>query len=470
VVIIGGGIAGLAAAERLTRADRPIRVTVLEAQQRLGGVITSERADGFVIEHGPDVMVASKPAGIALATRLGLEDRVVTAGASVGSAYVMRRGRLVRLPAGMSGLVPGSLGALLETSLLSPAGKLRALLEPLVPPRRDHRDESIESFVRRRLGRELYERMADPLLSGIYAGDGSRLSVDATFPQLRAAEREHGSLARARRSRPAPRGGFVAFRDGLGEMVDALAQRLAASAVEVRTGVTVTQVRAAGSGYALATASETTEADAVIIATPAPVAATLCRSLNPSVARSLGEIEHVSTAIVTLAFPISAVERPLDATGYVVPRAEAREVFASTWSSAKFAGRAPSGFALFRSFLGGAGRERSLDRTDDELVRLAIDELRMMLGVRGEPSLRRVTRWNAAMPQYAIGHRERVGSITSALEPTPRVALAGNVYGGVGIPDCIASGERAAERVLAGLVASPGAEQLPAEARVVPAL
>lgn len=472
-VIIGAGISGLAAAERLAREPRPPRVTVLEASDRCGGIIATERENGFVIELGPDVLLASKPAALDLASRVGLADRLIPT--AIRGSYVVRRGRLMRLPEGISGLVPENRLALLATRLLSPAGRLRAAVEWWIPPagrpRRgseagrqpvspgheapvaSHDTESIRDFVLRRFGREVYDRLAEPLLTGVFAGDGTRLSVDAAFPRLRQLELEHGSVLRglvAQRGAGAPSPGFVSFRSGLGELPEAIARWLRESGgVDLRLQASVASVAASHGAYAVRLArGDPIRADGVIIATPAHTTADLLTSIDGSLAAAFRSVERASTAVVTLAVPTAAVRRSLDGTGWVTPRIEQRPVLACTWSSAKFAGRAPPGFALFRLFLGGVGREEILSGDDASLVRLARAELADILGVVAEPVLTRVTRWHGAMPQYTVGHLARVAAIERGLAAYPRLSVAGNALTGVGIPDCVRSGQLAAERLL----------------------
>jgi oxygen-dependent protoporphyrinogen oxidase len=417
-------------------------------------MVHTERVDGFVVEQGPDVVVAAKPAVRVLCERLGVGGRLH--GTSVRGAYVLQKGELRRMPAGLSGLVPTRLGALVTSRLLSPLGALRAAMEPWISRAPEGVEESVRAFVVRRLGREMYERLSEPLLTGIYAGDGRRLSIDATFPQLRAMEREHGSLLRALRVRPgAPPAAspFLSMPTGLGELIEALERALVVSRrVELRTATTVARVEAAPNGALVTTASgESMPFDAVIVATPAPVAASLLRDTDAALADEIAGIELGSTATVTLAYPLAAVPRPLDATGYVVPRVTGRPVLACTWASSKLPNRAPPGMALLRLFVGGAQRPELVDYDDAALIALAREELRTVLGIVAEPSLVRVTRWKGAMPQYNLGHGARVERIAARVARVPWLEIAGNAYGGVGVPDCIVAGEGAAERVLGRL-------------------
>lgn len=462
VVIVGGGISGLAAAEHLTGLGPQVRVTLLEAGPRLGGHIRTERRDGFVMEAGPDVLLAAKPAAIELARRVGLGGRLVGTSSGARGSYILTRRGLARMPDGMTGLVPSRARPFITTSLLSPATKLRVALEYVIPPRRDDSDESVESFVVRRLGRGLFERFAEPLLSGISAGDGSRLSMATMFPQLRALEREHGGLIRgmiAARSNAAasaaaapPPSPFVSFPEGLGELVDAVVRAIderdpLGERVRLRTRSPVRGIRHGDADEAFAielATGATMYADAVIVAAPAYVASRILEPLEPALASRLGEIEYESTATVSLAFGRASVPRALDATGYVVPRALGRSVLACTWASAKFDGRAPNGYALFRVFLGGAKRRLPDGASDDDLREIALREMREVMGIEATPVLCRVDRFDRAMPQYHVGHLDRVAAIQALAAQLPGAYLAGAAYGGVGIPDCVSSGERAA--------------------------
>ena len=484
VVIVGGGIAGLTALEQLTRIAPTIDVVLLEAADRLGGHIRTEHSDGYVMEVGPDVILAAKPAALALASRVGLAERVQHTNPAAKGSYILGDRGLRRLPEGLTGLVPSRIGPFLSTPLLSPAAKLRVALDYVIRRRDDVGDESIESFVVRRLGRGMYERLVEPLLSGISAGDGSRLSMAATFPQLHAMEREHGGLLRAmlaqrrrtssrRESNGSPsRGaasGFVSFLGGLGELPTAISAAVAARDIEprrvlVRTGARVSRierVRPAGdtaparvSRFVVHLADESRmEASAVIVATPAFAAAEMLRGLDASLADLLAGIGYASTVTMSLAYPRAAVPRALDATGYIVPRALGRPVLACTWASAKFTGRAPGDRVLFRLFIGGAGRGAFVDADDAELRAVARAEMREIMGITMEPVLERMHRLPRAMPQYDVGHLDRVGRIDSALARVPGLALAGAAYRGVGIPDCVRSGERAAEDIFRELIA-----------------
>jgi len=458
IVIIGGGISGLAAAYRLTQAAPGLALTLVESEHRLGGKILTERVDGFVIEGGPDTFLAYKPRGLGLCRELGLESRLHGTNERIRRTYVMRRGKLYELPEGLTGLVPSRFGPMLKTGLISPLGKVRMALEVALPANSANADESLASFVERRLGRELYDHLIEPLMSGIYAGDGYQLSLAATFPQLRQMELEHGSLikgmltAKRKSSVPKPSWAFLSATTGLAEIVEALQARL--SGADIRLGMRAIRVEAASPGYRVWLENdELLPAAAVIIATPAFVTADLVAALDPELAQALRSIPHVSTATISVAYRLADVPRLLDGYGYIIPRAEGRPILACTWTSTKFPHRAPEGFGLIRAFIGRAtpgvatqASSREIgEMGDEELLAMVRDELGRTLGITAAPALHRIFRWPKAMPQYTLGHLDRLTVIENRQGAHPGLFLAGNAYRGIGIPDCIASGEQAAE-------------------------
>jgi oxygen-dependent protoporphyrinogen oxidase len=470
VVVLGGGIAGLAAAHRLLQVHgdvpRGLRVTLVEADDRLGGKILTERIDGFVIEGGPDSFLATKPRGIGLCEELGIGERPQLQGVQSQRrrAFVLWRGRLHDLPEGLSGLVPTRLAPLVRSTLLSPLGKSRVALDYLLPARRAAGDESLGGFVRRRLGREAWQRLVEPLMAGIYAADGDQLSLAATFPQLREAERQYGGLIKgvlaARRQAPAPLpapgSAFLTPAAGLDALVIALEKRLRDAGATIVLGDPAVAVTRSGSAFDVRLAAGgSIHADAVIVATPAYAAASLLAGLDPVLAMELDAIPHSSTAIVTLAYRREEISHPLDGHGYVIPRVEGSPILACTWSSRKWARRAPEGWQLIRVFIGRAGQEDVLAADDEALAALAVNEVSARLGVTAPASLTRVRRWPRGMPQYLLGHPERVARIEAACGKHAGLYLAGNAFHGVGLPDCIASGERAADSAAAYLRA-PG--------------
>jgi oxygen-dependent protoporphyrinogen oxidase len=441
----------------------PLDLTVLEARDRLGGTIATERTDGFVIEAGPDSFISEKPWALALCRRLGLEDRLVRTDDRYRKTFVWFGGRLHPLPDGFQLLAPTKLGPFLASRLFSWPGKLRMALEVALPrgggvsARALDEDESLGSFVRRRLGAEALERVAQPLVAGIYTADPDDLSLRATMPRFLDLERRERSVALAlwRAGRRAPVGGtsgarwslFVSLRGGMAELVDALAARLPGGAV--RLGHRVTGLARADGGWRLDIGSaESLTADRVIVAAESHVASRLFRYVEPAAAALLGEITHASSAAITLAYRRADVPHPLDGFGFVVPRSERRALLACTFSSVKYPGRAPEGMALVRGFLGGALDPATLERSDGDLIATARAELRDALGIAADPVLVRVHRWPHAMPQYRVGHLDRVEAVERALGRLPGLLLAGNGYRGVGISDCVRSGESAAARAL----------------------
>lgn len=456
VLVLGGGITGLVAAERLVSRLGPDAVLLVESEPRLGGKIRTERRDGFVLEGGPDCFLAMKPGGMALCRHLGLEDRVTPTNPGLRRSFIKRGGRLHPIPDGISGLVPSRVLPLMTTRILSVAGRVRAGLELGVPRRRATTPESVADFARRRFGVEAWDYLMEPLLSGIYAGDGNQLSLDATFPQLRAMEATHGSLLRgmvaARRRPPAASpspAGFVTLPGGLGELVDALAARVPGQGVRLGLRGECLWRTERGSFQVGLSDGTTLEAASVIVATPAHVTAKLVAAFDPMLAEALAEIPFASTATVSLAFPKAVVLNPLAGYGYVSPRAENGRIVACTWTSNKFPGRVPDDTVLIRAFLGRAGQQELLGESDDTLVWWAREELAAIHGITAPPALVQVSRWPRGMPQYTLGHAARLERIAERLAHSPGLLLAGASYRGVGIPDCISAGWEAADQAAA---------------------
>jgi oxygen-dependent protoporphyrinogen oxidase len=458
IVVVGGGIAGLAAANRLVELARderrPLDLVLLEATGRLGGTIRTERSEGFLLEAGADSFISEKPWALALAERVGA--RLRRTDDRFRRTYVVRRGRLRPLPEGFLLLAPTRAWPVLASGVFSWRGKLRLGLDLVLPRGSGAADESLGSFVRRRLGREALERVAQPLVGGIYTADPDRLSLAATMPRFLALEREHRSLIlglrrTARAGETARASGarwslFVTLAGGMEELVAALAARLPTGAV--RLGSPVGGIVPAPDGWRVHPRDGAPlHADGVVLAGPAPAMAALVSAVDPGLASQLGGVVYASSATVALAYPRAAVRHPLDGFGFVVPRVEGRAILACTFSSVKYPGRAPDGAVLLRVFVGGALQADLLARADEDLIRLAHDDVATLLGVAGDPVLARVWRHPGAMPQYDVGHLDRVAAIESRLEAFPSLALAGAAYRGVGIADCVRSGEAAAERL-----------------------
>jgi oxygen-dependent protoporphyrinogen oxidase len=464
VVIVGGGITGLAAAHACvsdpTAHGLNVRCTIVEREARVGGKLHSEHVDGCLLEHGADSFLASKPAAAALCRSLGLGDDLV--GTTPGRAvYVVHAGRLHRFPEGVGLGIPTRLAPLARTGLLSVSEKIRALGDLVIPRGSETADESVGAFVRRRFGDGTLKRLAGPILGGIYAGDPDTLSLRATFPQLLEWERRHRSLilaARARRQTAgAPSPAFLTLRGGLGVLVDALHRALADHTFV--TGRSVLRIRpragAARASFVVDLDDATSvDADAVIVATPAHAAATQLADLAPAIANQLREIPYVSTATVNLCYRREDVPHDLNGHGFVVAHGEPVTITACTWSSSKWPGRAPAGIVLLRCYLGAAGRDAIVNEDDATLRKVVDTDLRTLLGVHASPRFARVARWTRALPQYNVGHLDRVAAIDRELPAFPALALAGAAYRGLGIPDCIAQGSAAAARVL-GALATP---------------
>jgi protoporphyrinogen/coproporphyrinogen III oxidase len=462
LVVVGGGISGLAAAHRAVeiarQRGRALDLTLLEGADRLGGTIQTERRDGFLVECGPDSFISEKPWALALCRRLGLEDRLVRTDDRYRSAFVVHRGRLHALPEGFQMMAPTRLAPLLASSLFSWRGKARMALD-LVLPRGGDPDESLGAFVRRRLGREALERVAQPLIGGIYTADPDSLSLAATMPRFLEMERRDRSviLGMRRAGRAAPAAAqdmsgarwslFLTLADGMEELVHALSERLPPGVVRLKERVVEVERREEG-WRLVTTEGAAVEADAVILTPEAHQSARLLRRLDPGLAHLLEGIPYASSATVTLAYRRSEIAHPLDGFGFVVPRVEGRPIIACTFSSVKYPGRAPDGMALLRVFVGGAMNEGALEGDDAALVATARSQLAELLGARGEPLVTRVSRHVKAMPQYQVGHLARVEAIEAAARRHRGLALAGGAYRGVGISDCVRSGEDAAERLL----------------------
>jgi protoporphyrinogen/coproporphyrinogen III oxidase len=467
-LVLGAGLAGLAAADALAGdvADGSRRVTVIEPSGRVGGVLGTVHEDGWLVERSADCFLAARPEAVTLVRRLGLDAELIGVEAPARRALVWHAGRGIPAPAGFRLLAPGRLGPILTTPLLSLRGRLRLLAERFVASRRTaaDQDESLESFVVRRLGREAFDRLVQPLASGIWTADPARLSMAAACGDFLAMERDSGSLWAGERKRlrrqPAAAeaeasgaryGQFATLASGMETLPRRLADDLRSRGVRFVSGAATRIHRAAdgrweieGSGLDAAA----TTADAVVIATPAPAASALLAGLDRAVADDLAGIDYAGSCIVSLGFARDRVAHPLDAAGMVIPRVAGRRILAVSFSSSKFPGRAPPGCVLMRVFVGGALDPEAMQLADDELVQLALAEVGDLLGARGEPLLTRVERWAGAMPQYHVGHVARVARIDSGLARHPGLALAGAAYTGVGIPQVIASGQAAATRCL----------------------
>ncbi len=455
VAIIGGGISGLSAAYALHK--RQVPYLLLEAGPSLGGVIRTETRDGFLLEGGPDSMLAQKPEGIALCRELGLGDRLVPTNPDLRSVYVLHRRKLHPLPEGMMLAVPTKILPFARSGLFSWRGKLRMGLDLVIPGGNGRGDESIASFLRRRFGQEAVERLGEPLLAGIHAGDPERLSILATFPRFRDLEEKHGSLVRGMWATPRPRlepgarppAAFYSLRGGLREMVDALVVRLERE--RIWTKAAVRAVARTADGFSLAVqGGETVGAERVIVAAPGPKIAPALEGLVPGAARALAAIPFASSATVLLGYRREDVAHPLGGYGMVVPQTEGLRTTALSFVSTKFPHRAPEGHVLLRGFLGGVRDGEVMRLSDEEMVGTVKHDMAGILGLRGQPVMSRVFRWPAGTPQLEVGHIERMAAVEKEVAAIPGLHLTGAGVRSTGIPDSVADGTRAGEAAAEG--------------------
>jgi protoporphyrinogen/coproporphyrinogen III oxidase len=470
VAIIGGGITGLAAAYFLEAAAQeqklPVSYSLLEQSDRWGGKIRTEMVaefadEPFVVEGGPDSFITQKPWALQLAHRLGLEEELLPTNDAGRQIYVLNKGQATPLPEGVLLIVPTKLKPFVLSPLISPLGKLRMGLDLVLPAKRHGEDETLATFITRRLGAEALDKIAEPLMSGIYNAEADKQSLLATFPRFRAIEEKHGSLIRgmlaARQARsapsvngqtPKPPSLFISFKKGMETLVTALRQELHGD-LRLNTAVEGLEAGEKG-GYRLSLGDGSAlQADAVILAVPAYVAARLLRPLVPDAARKLEAIRYVSTGTISLGYRAEEIGDLLPGHGLVVPASEARHVNAVTISSSKFDQRAPEGMVLVRAFFGGSRTPQMMDVPDAELLTLVRAELRQTMGIRGAPLFHRIYRWPRANPQYDVGHLERVAAIEEALPPG--LFVTGSPFRGIGIPDCVHQAEQTVKTTLAAI-------------------
>ncbi len=457
IVIVGGGLSGLSLAYRLRQARPGDRITILEKGERVGGNIWTERVDGFQIETGPNGFLDAKSSTLQLCRDLGLGDRLIPASeGSRKNRYLFYNGKLRALP--------NSLGSFVTNRLLSWRGKLNLLLEKYRKrPTDAPADESIHDFAVRRAGREVAEVIADAMVTGIHAGDPKRLSVHAAFPRVVQMEREYGSVmrgftqagrakreaAKARGEEPKPTR-MWSFREGLRLMIEALRDQCGAT---IETGVDVTGINRGARWQIQAEGDRHWDADALVLTSPAPVQAALLATFDPLLSERIAAIEYAKVAVVVLGFRQADAPGDLDGFGFIAPQATKRDVLGVQWCSSIFPDRAPAGMVLWRALCGGTARPEMLDWDDARLIGAVRDELRIAQQVTAEPVLARVIRWPRAIPQYTLGHLDRVAAIEAAAAKHPGLFLAGNAYHGVAMNDCTEQAERVAEKV-AELVSS----------------
>jgi oxygen-dependent protoporphyrinogen oxidase len=468
IAIIGGGISGLSAAfalEQQKKNGAPFEFVLLESGARFGGVVRTENVDGCVVEAGPDSFLTEKPWAAELCRELGLGDQLIGSNDAERKTYILVKGRLVPLPDGLQFMVPTRLMSAFLSPLFSLGTKARIVREWFYRPASGGSDISVTEFVERHYGREMVERVADPLLAGVYGGSADDLSVISVLPRFLEMESKRGSLGRAMvvasRNRPHPAADaelcsagqpaavptlFTSLKNGMQQMVDALVAHVPVAVRRLNAGVEA--VRAESGKWLAISGGRTEEFDGVILAAPAYAAAELISNTNTELAGELRAIRYSSSVTVTLGFDRNIRARLPAGFGILVPRAEKRRVLAATFVHNKFEHRASDDRALIRCFLGGTRDEEILQHSDDELQTIVRQELQHILGITAKPFLVRVFRWKQAMAQYGIGHRDRVERIRRLIGAMPGLALAGNAYGGIGVPDCVREGSEAAARVV----------------------
>ena len=471
VIVIGGGIAGLAAAHRLTELasanSQSIDIKLLEASPRLGGSIATERVGDFLVEAGPDSFITEKPWALRLCERIGLTPRLVSTQSAYQKIYIVHDGKLVALPEGFFLLAPTRFWPFIQTPLFSWAGKLRMASELFLPRGEMNGDESLGAFVRRRFGDEALERVAQPLVGGIYASDPDKLSLTATMPRFKDMERDKRSViyamwaAQRQRAKKAETGSgarwslFVTLAGGMQELVDALAQRLPGGGVNLNCAAKELKPKPNGNTWEVITSDNNIiDADAVILAAPAFRAGDLLAPIDNGAAAELKAIPYASTATVSLAYRREDFLQAPNSFGFVVPATEKRKIMACTFSSLKYPGRAPDGAILLRAFVGGSLQADLFELTDLEMEKTVRGELASLLGVPATPIISRIWHHPASMPQYHVGHDARIQRIEAALQKFPTLALAGSAYHGVGISDCVRTGEAAADKVWARVLST----------------
>jgi len=458
VAIIGGGISGLAAAfalEERHRAGESLTYVVYEASPRFGGVLVTEQVDGCLVEAGPDSFLTEKPWAAGLCRRIGLEDQLIGSNDDDRKTYILVKGKLTPLPDGLMFMVPTQLAPALLSPLFSSATKFRMVREWRFSPRQSNGDESIASLVERHYGAEMVDRLADPLLSGVYGGAAAELSVRAVLPRFAEMEAKHGSLARgilaARKNLEQSEAGlrpiFTSLKNGMQQLPESILAKLAPDALHPSSVVQALQRQ--DGGWIVSAGYASDHFNAVIVATSAPVAASLLEMASPDLSAELRTISYSSSVTVALGFGKEVRSSLPPGFGFLVPRSEGKRMLATTFVHNKFPHRAPEDRALLRCFLGGSRDEQALQLPDEEILGIVREELRQILGLTAEPLFARVYRWKGAMAQYTVGHLERIERIEKLRKQLPGLALAGNGYRGIGVADCVRSGEQAAAEVVA---------------------
>lgn len=457
IAIIGGGISGLSAAyelEQHRRAGTEIDYVLYEASSRLGGVLRTEHIDGCVVEAGPDSFVTEKPWATDFCRALGIGDQLIGSNDAERKTYILTRGRLVEMPDGLMFMVPTKILPTGFSPLFSWKTKLCMMQELYHPPRSVDHDESVAAFVERHYGAEMVDRLADPLLSGVYGGEAAHLSVRAVLPRFAEMERTHGSLGRAMlaarkkmksANKPAP-SLFTSLEKGMQSLAETAVAQLTRACL--LTNATVQAIQAQAGGWTISAGMQSDQFDGVIVALPARASAEILQNSCPALANELAAIQYSSSITVGLGYDREFREALPPGFGFLVPRSEGKRLLAATFVHNKFPHRAPEDRALLRCFFAGSNAENVWSLSDDQIVRIVRDELQQILGLRAEPLFARVYKWKSAMAQYGVGHLERLERIERLRQQLPGLALAGNGYRGIGVPDCIRSGREAAKQLL----------------------
>jgi len=471
IAIIGGGISGLSAAFALeekrqsgAQSDTKIEYVLFESAPRLGGVMVTDRADGCLIEAGPDSFLTEKPWAADLCRKIGLGDQLIGSNDADRKTYIVVKNKLVVMPDGLMFMVPTKILPTVLSPLFSLRTKMRMAAEWFHPPHKAEADETVAQMVERHYGSEMVDLLADPLLSGVYGGEATDLSVRAVLPRFADMESKHGSLGRAMlaarkkmatAAKVPPRPLFTSLKEGMQQMVDALLARL--DPATLRTSSPVQSLIPQDDGWTVSAGYQSDHFDAVIIAAPAHAAAAVLGSADANLAAELASINYSSSVTVTLGYD-EKVRRSLPpGFGFLVPRSAGRRMLAATFVHNKFPHRAPDNRAIVRCFLGGARDEQILDSTEDQILSIVRDELRDIIALDAQPLFTRVYKWRAAMAQYSVGHLERLQRIEALRQKLPGLALAGNGFSGIGVPDCVRSGTDAASKILSGLGISSAA-------------
>jgi protoporphyrinogen/coproporphyrinogen III oxidase len=458
IAIVGGGISGLSAAFALEKhrgAGASLEYVLFESSSRVGGVLVTEWVDGCLLEAGPDSFLTEKPWASDLCREVGLGEQLIGSNDADRKTYIVVKGKLVVIPDGLMFMVPTKITPTVLSPLFSSAAKLRMAREWFHPPRKAEADETVAAFVERHYGPEMVDRLADPLLSGVYGGEASQLSVRAVLPRFAEMEATHGSLGRAmlaarkkmpQASNTAARPLFTSLKNGMQQMVDAVVSLLPASAM--RSNTPVQRIQRQSGGWVVSAGYASDEFDAVIVATPAPVAAELVGLDSAQLASELRGIQYTSSITVNLGYDRTVRASLPPGFGFLVPRSEGKRLLAATFVHNKFPHRAPEDRALLRCFIGGARNEQVLQAPDEEVVNVVREDLRQIIKLKADPLFSRVYRWKGAMAQYGVGHLERLQRMESLLQQLPGLALAGNGYRGIGVPDCVRSGSEAANKAM----------------------